>query len=168
MHAALLSRPQEVTMLTRRIAASACALALLVPAAASARPATDPPAAFGGPTVDQTGGVTYGDTKYDLQNQQDLKTAKPSYADRVGSLSKEQLAAAYGTTKPAPAPFAYGATAPNAKFVPATTAPVAKASAGDDTDGWQIAALAEAGLLAALGLGTAAIVRARRRAPSLS
>jgi hypothetical protein len=168
MHAALLSRPQEVTMLIRRIAASACALALIVPAAASARPATDPPVAYGGPSVDQTGGVTYGDTKYDLQNQQDLKAAKPSYADRVGSLSAEQLAAAYGTTKPAPAQFAYGATAPDAKFVPATTAPVTTASAGDDTDGWQIAALAEAGLLAALGFGTAVIVRARRRAPSLS
>jgi hypothetical protein len=167
MHAALLSRPEEVTMI-RRIAASACALALLVPAAASARPGFDPPVAYGGASVQKTGGVTYGDTKYDLKNQQDLKAAKPSYADRVGSLSAEQMAAAYGTTKPAPAQFAYGASAPNAKFVPATTAPVAKASAGDDTDGWQIAALAEAGLLAALGLGTAVIVRARRRAPSLT
>jgi hypothetical protein len=168
MHAALLSRPEEVTMI-RRIAASACALALLVPAAASARPGFDPPVAFGGTSVAKTGGVTYGDTKYDLQNQQDLKAAKPSYADRVGSLSAEQLAAAYGTTKPGtPTQFAYGASAPDAKFVPATTAPVATASAGDDTDGWQIAALAEAGLLAALGFGTAVIVRARRRAPSLS
>ena len=155
-------------MLIRRIAASACALALVVPAAASARPATDPPVAYGGPSVAKTGGVTYGDTKYDLQNQQDLKAAKPSYADRVGSLSAEQLAAAYGTTKPAPAQFAYGATAPNAKFVPATTAPVGTASTSDDTDGWQIAALAEAGLLAAFALGGVVLVRARRRTPSLS
>jgi hypothetical protein len=168
MHAALLSRPEEVTMLIRRIAASACALALLVPAAASARPGFDPPVAYGGPSVANTGGVTYGDTKYDLQNQQDLKAAKPSYADRVGSLSAEQLAAAYGTSKPAPAPFAYGATAPHAKFVAATTAPVGTASTSDDTDGWQIAALAEAGLLAAFAFGGVVLVRARRRAPRLT
>jgi hypothetical protein len=165
MHAALLSRPEEVIMLIRRIAASACALALVVPAAALARPADDQPVAFGGPSVAKTGGVSYGDTKYDLQNQQDQKAAKPSYADRVGSLSTEQLAAAYGTTKPtAPAEaFAYGATAPNARFVPATAASKGVASHGDDTDGWQIAALSEAGLLAALALGSVALLRARRR-----
>ncbi len=153
-------------MLIRRIAASACALALVVPAAAVARPADDQPVAFGGPSVAKTGGVSYGDTKYDLQNQQAQKTAKPSYADRVASLSTEQLAAAYGTAKPTtPAEqfsTAYGATAPNARFVPAAAASVT-ASHGDDTDGWQIAALAEAGLLAALALGSVALVRARRR-----
>ena len=159
-------------MLTRRIAASACALALVVPAAASARPADDQPVAFGGSSVAKTGGVTYGDTKYDLHNQQDLKAAKPAYADRVGSLSAEQLAAAYGTTKPtAPAQqfaTAYGAATPNARFVPATAASVGSASDGDGTDGWQIAALSEAGLLAAFALGSAVVVRARRRAPRLS
>jgi hypothetical protein len=168
MHAALLSRPEEVIMLIRRIATSACALALVVPAAAVARPAADPPVAFGGPSVAKTGGVTYGDTKYDLQNQQDQNAAKPGYADRVGSLSSEQLAAAYGTTKPAapslaPQQFAYGASAPNARFVPATAASNGGASDGDDTDGWQIAAIAEAGLLAAFALGSAVVVRARRR-----
>jgi hypothetical protein len=170
MHAALLSRPQEVIMLIRRIAVSACALALVVPAAAMARPAVDPPVGYGGagfaPPVGNTGGVAYGDTKYDLQNQKDQKAAKPAYADRVGSLSTEQLAAAYGTTKPtAPADQfsnAYGATAPNARFVPATAASADAASDGDS--GWQIAALSEAGLLAAFGLGSVALLRGRRRA----
>jgi hypothetical protein len=34
-------RPQEITMLTRRIAAGACALCLVVPAAAGARPGAE-------------------------------------------------------------------------------------------------------------------------------
>jgi len=140
MHAALLSRPQEVTMLTRRIAASACALALVVPAAAVAQPIHDQ-------SSSAKGTVAYGDTKYDLQNQQDQKAAKPSYVDRIGSLTAEQMAAAYGTTKPS---------------APATTPAV---SADDSSDGWQIAALAEAGVLAAFALGSVVVVRGRRRSP---
>jgi hypothetical protein len=82
-----------------------------------------------------------GDTKADV---------KPSYADRVGSLSAAQLTAAYGTTH-APTPVAASSTQ----------------SADDDTDGWQIAAIAEAGLLAAFALGAATFVgrtRPRRSA----
>ena len=158
-------------MLTRRIAAGASALALVVPAAAMARPADNQPVAYGGPSVAHNAGVAYGDTKYDLQNQQDQKTAKPSYADRVGSLSAEQLAAAYGTTEPKGTPVdspqqfttAYGAATPNARFVPATAASNGGASDGDSANGWQIAAIAEAGLFAAFGLGSVALLRARRR-----
>jgi hypothetical protein len=156
MHAALLSRPQEVTMLTRRIVAGASALALALPAVAAASPIHDPaaaqrvPVAYGGALVAKSGGVTYGDAKYDLQNRRDLGAPKSpqSYADRVGSLSYEQLAAAYGTTKP------------DVKPIPASTT---VASDNDGTDGWQIAALGEAGLLLALGVGGTFLVRARRR-----
>jgi hypothetical protein len=136
-------------MITRRIVACACALALAVPSVAAARPGIDPPAK----TSDH---VVYGDTKYDLQNTQDLAPTgvtgdtkadvTPSYADRVGSLSPAQLAAAYGTTTP-------------------KGSPVASPSAGspdDGTNGWQIAAVAEAGLLAAIALGSAALVGRRR------
>jgi hypothetical protein len=45
-------------------------------------------------------------------------------------------------------------------------APTGAASIGD-ADGWQVAALTEAGLLAAFAVGSVAIVRARRRAPRL-
>ncbi len=134
-------------MLTRRIAASACALTLALPALAVASPIHDPstaqrtPVAYGGASVAKTGAVAHGDTKYDLQNTK-------SYADRVGSLTPEQLAAAYGTTQPV------------AKPLPATTT---AASDNDGTDGWEIAALGGAALLAACGLGGAFIVRARRR-----
>jgi hypothetical protein len=168
-------------MITRRITACACALALAVPAVASARPGFDAPVAYGGAPVAHSGGVVYGDTKYDTwppqaavvygdtkydtwppqaaveehRDKQDLAAkgdtkndVTSSYADKVGSLSAEQLAAAYGTTKP-------------------TGTPVASPSVGspeDGTNGWRIAAVAEAGLLAAITLGSALlVVRTRPR-----
>jgi hypothetical protein len=136
------------------------------------------PVAYGGPAV-QSVPVAYGDTKYDLQNQQDLKAAgvtayeqaisgdtqgnlpraiaptsdKPATpvtdVDRVGSLSAQQLAAAYGTTKPA-AP----ASAPTA-------------SHDDTTDAWQIAALVQAALLAACALGAVVLISGRTRSRRL-
>jgi hypothetical protein len=143
-------------MFIRRIAASACALALVIPAAASAVPATDPPAT-GQPTV------VYGDTKYDLQNQQELSAPvgdtksdlKPAtnvqtHVDRVGSLSAEQLTAAYGSTKPA------------------TPAAPSFASHDDNTNGWQIATWAEAAVLAAIALGSAFLISGRTRSRRLS
>ena len=182
--------------MSRRIIPVLCALALAVPAAAVAQPAHDPPAVQSGP-------VAYGDTKYDLQNQQDQKApagltayeqaisgdtkgdlpraiapapdkpaTKVTDVDRVGSLSWEQLAAAYGTRKPTgPAEqvaTAYGATAPNARFVPAAVASDSATSDGVSTDGWQIAAVGEAALLAAFAIGAAVFLIGRqRRAPRL-
>jgi anti-sigma-K factor RskA len=66
---------------------------------------------------------------------------QPTYVDRVGSLSAAQLTAAYGTTH-APTP------------VPAS----APSSSDDGTNGWRIAAVVEAGLLAAIALAGAALV----------
>jgi hypothetical protein len=123
-------------MLSRRITAGVCALALAVPAVASARPATDPPAAYGGPSVAQSPIISQGDTKYDVT---------PTYADSVSSLSATQLAAAYGTTQPKATPVAE---------------PVA-GSTDDNTDGWRIAAVAEAGLLAAMVAAGAFVARKR-------
>ena len=164
-------------MITRRIIAGVCALALTVPAVASARRGFDAP-------VPDTSHTVYGDTTYDLQNTQDLAgtptaaqvaaaraaerqymgraaipvqtgglTAEgkqgdtkndvtPTYADRVGSLSPAQLAAAYGTTTPKATPVASPAVG----------------STDDNTDGWRLAAVAEAGLLAAFVLGAATFV----------
>ena len=51
--------------MSRRIIPGLCALALAVPATALAQPTHDTPASKSGP-------VAYGDTKYDLENQQDL------------------------------------------------------------------------------------------------
>lgn len=134
-------------MLIRRLVACACALALAVPAVASAQPGFDPPA--------RTQHVVYGDTKYDLQNQQDLapkgdtkNDVKPSYVDRIGAMTSEQLAAAYGTAKPTATPVAFGGRLQAAKV----------ASTDDGVNGWRIAAVAEAGLLAAIALGSVALV----------
>jgi hypothetical protein len=119
-------------MLTRRIAASACALALIVPAAAQAVPATDPPAGT------QPSAVTYGDTKYDLQNAQDL-------SGPVGDTKNDIT-----PVTPAPAP-----------------APAPVASNNDNTNGWQIAAWAEAAVLAAAALGAAVLIGGRTRSRRL-
>jgi hypothetical protein len=162
----------------RRLIPVLCALAVaVVPATALAQPAQDPsPAAT-------HGGVAYGDTKYDLQNQQDQKspTGVSAYeqaisgdtkgdlpraiapgpagtpstpvtdVDRVGSLTPAQLAAAYGTTKP-------------------TATPVSAPTSSDNgtNNGWQIAALGEAAVLAAFALGAVALVARRQsRAPHM-
>jgi hypothetical protein len=174
IHAALSHQTQEVTM-SRRIIPVLCALAVaVVPATALAQPAQDP-----SPAVNRAG-VAYGDTKYDLQNQRDQKApaggtayeqaisgdtkgnlpraiapapAAPSTqvtdVDRIGSLTPEQLAAAYGTTKPA------------------APASVPTASHDNTTDGWQIAALAQAALLAACALGAAVLISGRARSRRL-
>jgi hypothetical protein len=146
MQAASLSRPEEVNMFTRRIIACACALALAVPAAASARAGFDPPV--------KTQHVSYGDTKYDLQNKQDL--GSPSVkgdtkndlvapagksADAIASMTDKQLSAAYG-----------------GRLHPAHVGSPAVTATDDGTDGWRIAAVAEAGLLAAFVLGAATFV----------
>jgi hypothetical protein len=147
-------------MFARRIVACACALAVAVPAAASARPGFDPPVA--GPAVAGTGGVTYGDTKSDLQNKQDLgapslkgdtkaDVAPPAgnSVEAIMSLSDGQLAAAYGGT---------------GQLHTAKVSNPVTGSTDDGTDGWRIAAVAEAALLAAIALGAAALVgRARPR-----
>ena len=158
--------------MSRRIIPILCALAVaVVPATALAQPAQDP-----APPVKSTS-VTYGDTKYDLQNQQDQGVAaydaaisgdthgylpraiapagtKPDNnvtdVDRVGSLTPAQLAAAYGTTKPT------------------NVGPVQTAAPDDDTNGWQIAAWAEAALIAALAIGAAVFFVGRQhRAPRM-
>ena len=141
-------------MFTRRIMACACALALAVPAAAGARAGFDPPI--------KTQHVAYGDTKYDLQNEQDLGSPAVKgdtkndvalkgdtkndivvpagkSAGAIASLTDKQLSAAYGGRLHAAHVTAAGST-------------------DDGPDGWQIAAVAEAGLLAAFALGAATFV----------
>src|SRR3954452_6158843 len=64
--------------MSRRIIPVLCALAVaVVPATALAQPAQDP-----SPVVTR-GGVVYGDTKYDLQNQSDQKSPTGSAYDQA-------------------------------------------------------------------------------------
>jgi hypothetical protein len=169
-------------MFTRRILACACALALAVPAAASARAGFDPPA--------QTQHVAYGDTKYDLQNQQDLSSpvgdtsspkgdtkydvapAASKSALAISRLSDKELAAAYGTAQPngspvTSAPSTHYAVVPAGKsggrlVVVNRTHRASGAGSSNDLDGWRLAALVEAGVLAAMALAGASVVTRTR------
>jgi hypothetical protein len=131
-------------MLTRRIAASACALCLVVPTVAAANGGP----AFTGHTHHAVAVVATGDTKNDLHVQ--------TYEQAIAGDTKGRLPRAIA---PAPAPSKPVSVTPAGRATPAV--------AGDgSTDGWQIAALAEAGLLAvaALGVGAAMTSRSRRDA----
>ena len=127
-------------MLTRRIVASACALCLAVPTFAAAKPVHHHAVAV----------VATGDTKNDLHvdaNQQAI----------VGD-TKSDLPRAITHAPPATKPV----TLPRGGTVNRTVA-------GDgSTDGWQIAAILEGGLLAALAIAAgASVARRQHRAPRM-
>src|SRR3954471_12650007 len=89
--------------MSRRIIPVLCALAVaVVPATALAQPAQDP-----SPVVTR-GGVVYGDTKYDLQNQSDQKSPTGSaYDQAISGDTKGNLPRAIApprTPRPGPAP----------------------------------------------------------------
>ena len=140
--------------MSRRIIPVLCALAVaVVPATALAQPAQDPsPAA-------PHGGVVYGDTKYDLQNQQDQKspTGASAYEQAISGDTKGNL------------PRAIAPAGTPAETPAKPTTPVSTPTASDDTtNGWQIAALGEAAVLAAFAFGGVALVaRRQHRAPHM-
>jgi len=149
-------------MVTRRVAVTACALCLAVPGVAGAQPIHDSLGGHAdrvlhGASLDkETPGDAYSQLRHakaldDVGGQQGHSdnASNKGHVDRVGSLTAGQLIAAYGSTKPAPATHA------------------SIASADDGTNGWRIAAVTEAALLAALALASAPIARARRRAPRM-
>jgi hypothetical protein len=159
-------------MFHRRIIASACALALVVPAAASAVPAQDPPGAslFAGKAhhiqrAVPVPGITYADTKYDAQNQQDLGAPTPTAStddtksDAQNQQYRNELGNLTGDTKndlPKGNPVPVSAPAPTAQ------------PADDGTNGWLIAALVEGAVLAAVVLAAGmAVTRTRRRPAGL-
>ena len=134
-------------MLTRRIAASACALCLVVPTAASAMPGGP---VFTGHVHHATPVVASGDTKNDLHVS--------AYEQAISGDTKGRLPRAIA---PAPATSKPVSVAPAGRAKPAV--------AGDgSTDGWQIAAWAEAAVLAAFALGAALLVSGRTRSRRLS
>jgi hypothetical protein len=135
-------------MPTRRIAASACALCLIVPALAGAQPIHDPPAAT--PTSPQSTARVMGPSG----------TTNPTSPRSTAGLMGPS-----GTTNPTSPRSTAGLMGPSGTTKAAAHAAVA--SDGDATDGWRIAAVSEAALFAALALGSALILRARRAAPRM-
>ena len=127
-------------MITRRIAASACALCLAVPTVAVAKPA---PAEFVGHVHHNVAVVATGDTKNDLHVN--------AYEQAIAGDTKGRMPRAI-------------APAPSTPVVVASAGRTKPAVAGDGSnDGWQIAALAEAGLIAIVALGAAGALTARTR-----
>jgi hypothetical protein len=127
-------------MLTRRIAASACALCLAIPTVAAAKPA---PAEFVGHVDHGVAVVATGDTKNDLHVS--------AYEQAIAGDTKGRLPRAV-----VPAPSTPVKAAPAGRATPVV--------AGDESnDGWQIAALAEAGLIVVVALGAAGALTSRTR-----
>ena len=128
-------------MFVRRLAAGACALCLVVPTAASAMPGPE----YTGHVHHTTAFVATGDTKNDLHVQ--------SYEQAISGDTKGRLPRAI---VPAPATTKAVIVTPAGRTTPAV--------AGDgSTDGWQIAALAEAGLIAVVAIAAAGAMTSRTR-----
>ena len=129
-------------MLIRRLAASACALCLAVPAVATAKDVR-----YVGHAHHATAVLAVGDTKGDLSG---AASAVPP-GDTKGDL---------------PGTVASPATHNSAVAPRVTSQPTA--STDDATNGWRLAALIEAGLLAALAIGAAVFMTGRQhRAPHM-
>jgi hypothetical protein len=153
-------------MPTRRIAASACALCLIVPALAGAQPIHDPPAAT--PTSPQSTARVMGPsgTTNPTSPRSTAGLMGPSGTTNPTSpRSTAELMGPSGTTNPTSPRSTAGLMGPSGTTKAAAHAAVA--SDGDATDGWRIAAVSEAALFAALALGSALILRARRAAPRM-
>ncbi len=144
-------------MLTRRIVTSACALSLVIPAAAGASPAPAPPNAMG----------PYGITP--ATGQSTVKAKGPYGITPAGPRNTIKAQGPYGITPAGPrnttkAQGPYGITpATGPQDTTATSVHAAGASRRDGADGWRTAAISEAALLTALALGSALLLSVRRR-----
>ena len=132
-------------MLARRIAASACALCLVV-LAAGAVPAPDPPGSHLHHPI-PVAAIATGDTESDLRGPELTGSRGDSQINRYND-------AIAGDTKSSPSGAIAPATEPGA---------VSSASHDDGSNGWQIAAIIEAALLGARATTAAVLAVDRRR-----
>ena len=133
-------------MLSRRIVASACALCLALPAAATAKDVRYVGHAHH--SVQTIAIVATGDTKSDLPGSVPATSAGDTKSDLPGAI--------------APTPASH-----NTAVAPQATAQ-RPAPSDDGTGGWRLAAVIEAAVLGALGLGAALLMTGRRhRAPRM-
>jgi hypothetical protein len=129
-------------MLIHRLAASACALCLAVPAVATAKDVR-----YVGHAHHATAVVAVGDTKGDLPGAVSAIPPGDTKDDLPGSVASP-------------------ATHNSAVAPRVTSQPTA--STDDATNGWRLAALIEAGLLAALAIGATVFMTGRQhRAPHM-
>ena len=165
-------------MVTRRIVISACALSLAVPTTASAQQATHSPKPNGADSVTT---ITYpnlvkakGPYGTTLATYPKLTQAKGPYGTTLATHPKLTKATGpYGTTlathpRLTKAIGPYGMTvATSTQHTTGATAHPAGASGPNAANSWRTAAVSEAALLAALALGSALLLLARRRPPRL-
>jgi hypothetical protein len=147
-------------MFIRRIATSACALCLAIPATAVAAPGANPPEARGPYGTPVTGAPALAEPKGPYGSTPAI--GAPALAEPKGPYGSTQTTGApvlaqakgpYGSTPAAGAPLAAGRTT--------------HAAAGPRSDAltaWRAAAIAEAALLAAVTLASMGVVAARGRA----
>ena len=141
-------------MLTRRLLASACALCLLVPAAAGAKDVRYVGHAHHAVLV------ATGDTKNDLSGA--VAVVPPG--DTKGDLSGTAPAVPPGDTKD---DLPSTPASHNTAVAPRATSP-STASTHDATNGWRLAAVIEGALLVAFATGAAVFMTGRRqRAPRM-
>jgi hypothetical protein len=156
-------------MLTRRIAVGACALCLAIPAAAGASEGTNPP---NGKHAEGTPSTIKAKGPYGIRPTGPPSTVQakgPYGVPPTGPRSTVTVKGPYGT---APTDARSAVTAKGPYGIPATgppstvkdNGPVSGTPLRDDTEGWRTAAISEAALLAALLLGLALVLPARRRA----
>jgi hypothetical protein len=171
-------------MLTRRIATSACALCLIVPALAGAQPIHDVPAAT--PTNPQSTAGVMGPSGTTNPTSPRNTAGVMGPSGTTNPTSPRNTAGVMGpsgTTNPTSPRNTAGVMGPSGTTNPTSprntagvmgpsgttkaAARAAVASDSDGTDGWRTAAVSEAALFAALALGAALILRARRAAPRM-
>ena len=171
---------------TRRLAAAICALCLIIPAAASAKfddGVTQPAPA-------PKSHVVYGDTKYDLRNQQELNGVVGDTKNdiKAPAVAVNRSRTHVGDTKNdvvVPGGKSLGGMAASSDKVGSlsakqlaaaygtsratSTPPATHVSDDGDADTWRIAAVVEAALVAAFAVGAAVALsgRQRRRAAGL-
>jgi hypothetical protein len=148
-------------MLTRRIAISVCTLCLAIPAAAGASPGTNPPRAKGPYGIPAAGPPST------------VKAKGPYGNPPAGPPSTFKAKGPYGNLPAGPpstvkARGPYGIP-PGTGLQNTTAASVhgGGASRRDSANDWRTAAISEAALLAAVLLGWALLLPARRRAPRM-
>jgi hypothetical protein len=181
----------EVIMLTRRIATTVCALCLAVPAVAGASEGTNPPngnSAEGTPSTVKAKGP-YGTAPTGPRST--VKVRGPYGNRAAGPRSTVKASGPYGNpaagprtslTASGPYGIAAGTTpygiatgttpSPGSRPQNTTAAPIHGSGTSPrhdtnprtDTNGWRAAAISEAALLAAVLLGWALLLTARRRA----
>jgi hypothetical protein len=144
-------------VLPRRITLSACTLCLVMPAVAGATPARNPAP------------VPRGSYSSSAAGPRGTARAKGPYGiSPPGPRSTVKVRGPYGIVAPGPRVMTKGINAPlHQRQRTGTPVHAAGTAHRHGANGWRAAAVAEAALLAALGLACALVLPARRRPPRM-